>query len=45
LEAFLKTPNNLAESLIDMGINAMKIWPFDFAAEASGGGIIFQMMI
>ena len=40
LEWFLNDAGELAESLLDMGINAMKIWPFDFAAEASGGNYI-----
>ena len=40
LEGFLNTADELAQSLLDMGINAMKIWPFDFAAEASGGAYI-----
>jgi galactonate dehydratase len=30
-------PGGLAQSLLDDGITAMKIWPFDAAAEASGG--------
>ncbi len=37
LNAFLNDAGTLAESLLDMGIDAMKIWPFDYAAEASGG--------
>ena len=40
LDAFLNHPVELAQSLLDMGITAMKIWPFDFAAEASGGQYI-----
>ena len=40
LEAFLNTADDLAESLLEMGITAMKIWPFDFAAEASSGQYI-----
>ena len=40
LEAFLKTPVDLAHSLLDSGITAMKIWPFDFAAEKSQGQYI-----
>lgn len=40
LEAFLHNADELAESLLEMGINAMKIWPFDFAAVASGGAYI-----
>ena len=37
LDAFLNRPVELAQSLLEMGITGMKIWPFDFAAEASGG--------
>jgi L-alanine-DL-glutamate epimerase-like enolase superfamily enzyme len=37
LNAFLTRADELAESLLDEGITAMKIWPFDAAAEASGG--------
>jgi len=37
LEAFLHRADELAQSLLEQGITAMKIWPFDFAAEASGG--------
>ena len=37
LDAFLNRPAALAESLLDEGISAMKIWPFDEAAIASGG--------
>jgi len=40
LEAFLNTPEELAHSLLDSGITAMKIWPFDFAAEKSQGQYI-----
>jgi len=40
LEAFLGRADELAESLLGMGINAMKIWPFDFAAEASNGAYL-----
>ena len=35
--AFARRPAELAHSLLDMGITAMKIWPFDPFAEASGG--------
>jgi galactonate dehydratase len=38
--AFMQRPAELAESLLDMGITAMKIWPFDVAAEATGGAVI-----
>lgn len=37
LEAFLTDAGALAESLMAEGITAMKIWPFDRYAEASGG--------
>ncbi len=37
LEAFLHGAGALAESLLEEGITGMKIWPFDFAAKASGG--------
>lgn len=37
LNAFLNTADELAHSLLEMGIDAMKIWPFDYAAEASQG--------
>jgi L-alanine-DL-glutamate epimerase-like enolase superfamily enzyme len=37
LEAFLTDAGALAQSLLDDGITAMKIWPFDIAAERSGG--------
>lgn len=37
LEAFLTDAGTLATSLLDDGITAMKIWPFDIAAERSGG--------
>ena len=37
LEAFLNDAGALAESLLAEGITGMKIWPFDFAAKASGG--------
>lgn len=40
LDAFLHRADELAHSLLDMGINAMKIWPFDYAAEASSGQYI-----
>jgi galactonate dehydratase len=35
--AFTRHPAELAQSLLDMGITAMKIWPFDPFAVASGG--------
>jgi L-alanine-DL-glutamate epimerase-like enolase superfamily enzyme len=37
LDAFLNRPEELAASLLDMGISSMKIWPFDFAAGAADG--------
>ncbi len=40
LDAFLHRAGELAESLLSQGITAMKIWPFDFAAEASEGRAI-----
>ncbi len=40
LQGFLTRADEVAESLLDMGITAMKIWPFDYAAEKSGGQFI-----
>ncbi|MEM9624744.1 MAG: mandelate racemase/muconate lactonizing enzyme family protein [Pseudomonadota bacterium] len=37
LDAFLNDAGTLAQSLLEQGITGMKIWPFDFAAEESGG--------
>jgi L-alanine-DL-glutamate epimerase-like enolase superfamily enzyme len=37
LDAFLRCADELAYSLLEMGITAMKIWPFDYAAEATSG--------
>jgi len=37
LDAFLCSADELAESLLEQGITAMKIWPLDRYAEASGG--------
>ena len=37
LDAFLNTADDLANSLLEMGIDGMKIWPFDYAAELSNG--------
>jgi L-alanine-DL-glutamate epimerase-like enolase superfamily enzyme len=37
LEAFLHRADELAQSLLEQGITAMKIWPFDTFAEASDG--------
>lgn len=40
LQGFLHHADELALSLLEQGITAMKIWPFDLAAEASGGQYI-----
>jgi galactonate dehydratase len=40
LHGFLTDAGELAQSLLDMGITGMKIWPFDTAAEASNGTYI-----
>jgi galactonate dehydratase len=40
LDAFLHHADDLAEELLAEGISAMKIWPFDAAAEKSGGHYI-----
>jgi L-alanine-DL-glutamate epimerase-like enolase superfamily enzyme len=37
LDAFLNRADELAYSLLEMDISAMKIWPFDYAAEKSSG--------
>ncbi len=37
LDAFLHRADELAHSLLEQGIDAMKIWPFDTYAEASEG--------
>ena len=37
LNAFMHRADELAESLLGEGITAMKIWPFDLAAEKTGG--------
>ncbi len=37
LDGFLHRADDLARSLLEMDISAMKIWPFDYAAEASRG--------
>lgn len=37
LDAFLNRSDDLAQSLLAEGISAMKIWPFDIAAERSHG--------
>lgn len=40
LYAFLNEPARLARELYDEGLRAMKVWPFDTAAEATGGTAI-----
>jgi galactonate dehydratase len=40
LEGFLHRADEVAESLLSEGVTAMKIWPFDMAAEASDGQYI-----
>lgn len=40
LNAFLNNADELAHSLLEEGITAMKIWPFDLAAEKSRGHYI-----
>jgi galactonate dehydratase len=40
LDAFLHRADDLAEELLADGITAMKIWPFDMAAEKTGGQYI-----
>lgn len=37
LQAFLHHPEDLAASLLEMGISSMKIWPLDLAAGAADG--------
>jgi L-alanine-DL-glutamate epimerase-like enolase superfamily enzyme len=37
LDVFLNRADELALSLLEQGIDAMKIWPLDYAAEASQG--------
>jgi L-alanine-DL-glutamate epimerase-like enolase superfamily enzyme len=37
LDAFLHRADELALSLLEQGIDAMKIWPLDYAAEATNG--------
>ncbi|MEM7670574.1 MAG: mandelate racemase/muconate lactonizing enzyme family protein, partial [Pseudomonadota bacterium] len=37
LTAFMEDPVSLAHSLLEMGIQSMKIWPFDFAEGARDG--------
>ena len=40
LQGFLTRADEVAESLLEMGITAMKIWPFDYAAEKTNGQFI-----
>ncbi|MCC5954680.1 MAG: mandelate racemase/muconate lactonizing enzyme family protein [Natronohydrobacter sp.] len=40
LDAFLHRADDLAHALLDEGITAMKIWPFDIAAEKTNGQYI-----
>ena len=40
LDGFLTDAGKVAESLMSQGITGMKIWPFDYAAEASMGTAI-----
>jgi galactonate dehydratase len=40
LAGFLNNADEVAHSLLEMGIDAMKIWPFDYAAERSAGQYI-----
>jgi L-alanine-DL-glutamate epimerase-like enolase superfamily enzyme len=40
LNDFLTRADDLAESLLAQGVSAMKIWPFDIAAEKTGGQYI-----
>jgi galactonate dehydratase len=40
LSDFLRRAGDLAQSLLDEGISAMKIWPFDIPAEESNGQYI-----
>jgi galactonate dehydratase len=42
LDAFLHHADELAEDLLSQGITGMKIWPFDFYAEESGGHYISE---
>lgn len=37
LDSFLNRADELAHSLLEQGITGMKIWPFDIAAERTGG--------
>jgi L-alanine-DL-glutamate epimerase-like enolase superfamily enzyme len=43
LDAFLHRADELAADLLEEGITAMKIWPFDHAAEKTGGQYISRI--
>ena len=43
LNGFLNHADELAHSLLDDGITAMKIWPFDLAAEKSNGQTLWVL--
>jgi galactonate dehydratase len=45
LDAFLNRADDLAEDLLSEGLTAMKIWPFDAAAEATGGQYIDRVAL
>ncbi len=40
LDAFLHRPGELAEELLAEGVGGLKVWPFDTAAERTGGSEI-----
>ncbi|MDG2404973.1 MAG: hypothetical protein P8M25_08495 [Paracoccaceae bacterium] len=37
LTGFMERPAEVAAELLDMGINAIKMWPFDFAKSVADG--------
>jgi L-alanine-DL-glutamate epimerase-like enolase superfamily enzyme len=43
--AFHNTPVDLARDLLSMGVPAMKIWPFDLAADETGGFTISRRQL
>jgi galactonate dehydratase len=45
LDAFTHRADALAESLLESGISAMKIWPFDTAARETGGRYITSALL
>lgn len=45
LQGFLTRADEVAVSLLDMGVNAMKIWPFDMYAESNEGNYITNAQI